>query len=439
MIYYSVNKEQILLHIIPQPLDLAGGREEEMKHALVFALLALAVCAGAFECEPFGPEAPLIYRADLQQTPLVMGAQNAAGFSTLYLSDGGDWSSYPFWAQDFPITGICRLDDSYMDSYMVSMGNGSYSDGVYNFDLAAHTWEINEWFFRPNFVLHYPDGGMYYVGERDGLFRSDNADQWTRITQLGMDECNSFAWHGNHVVTNIGTSVYYSDDAGQNWQLSMMPLLEGFRFTSDGTLYGLMDAGSESDGLWRSDDLGATWDVVFWTDHLSSIGPEIGGLLPLGWHQMNENGNYVELLDNEDQLIPLVHQDLASGVREMEIFPLINEPSFYVINDTGCYFITGFLTPVQDEPEIPTPAAWQLGIHPNPAQGRLDLEFLGKAPDMAEVSLYDLKGRKLAPARMINLREGEIAHELPDLPAGIYLLKVETRDHAEIKKVTVLK
>ncbi len=407
-----------------------------MKHALVFALLALAVCAGAFECTPFGPDAPLIYRADIQQTPLAMGASDAGGFSTLYLSDGGDWTSYPFWAQNFPITGTCRLDD---DALMVSMGNGSYSDGIYNFDLDTHEWEINEWFFRPNFVLYYQEGGMYFVGERDGLFRSENAENWTRITQLGTEGCNSFAWHGNHVVTNIGTGVYYSDDYGLNWQPSTMPLLEGFRFTSGGTLYALMDAGSDSDGLWRSDDFGATWDVIFWTSWLSCIGPEIGGLLPLGWHQMNENGNYVELLDDEEQLIPLAHQDLASGVREMEVFPLVNTPSFYVINDSGCYFITGFLTPVQDETEIPAPAAWRFEIHPNPARGRLDLEFLGKAPDEAEVSLYDLKGRKLAPARMVNPREGRIAHELPDLPAGIYLLRVDARERSEIKKVTVLK
>ncbi|MGC9361840.1 MAG: T9SS type A sorting domain-containing protein [Candidatus Syntrophosphaera sp.] len=407
-----------------------------MKHALVFALLALAVCAGAFECTPFGPAADIIYTANFDQYPISVGGSNDQNFSCLYIDPGMGWESYPYTCLNFPITGIYKLDDA---TYMVSMGNGSYSDGIYNFDLDTHEWEINEWFYWPNFILYYPDGGMYYVGDHSGLHRSADASEWTQVNIAGMDECNSFAWHGNHVVINLGNGVYYSDDAGQNWQLSMMTLLEGFRFTSGGTLYGLMDAGSDSDGLWRSDDFGATWDVVFWTDHLSCIGPDFAGYLPLGWDQQNYEGNFLELLHPDGTRVPLSHVDLDSPVVELEIFPLINTPSFYVINSNGLYYLTGFLPVENGDEAMPPASSLNFSLYPNPARGRLDLEFSGKVPDEAEVTLYDLKGRKLAPARMINPREGRIAHELPDLPAGIYLLKVETREHAEIKKVTVLR
>jgi hypothetical protein len=403
-----------------------------MKHALVFALLALAVCAGAFDCTPFGPDAPLIYRADLQQNPLAMGASDADGFSTLYLFDGRDWESHPFWAQNFPITGICRLDD---DAFMISMGNGSYSDGIYNFDLDTQSWEINEWFFRPNFVLYYPDGGMYYVGERDGLFRSDNADNWTRITQLGTDECDSFAWHGNHVVTNNGNVIWYSGDSGQTWQTSQMVMLEGFRFTSDGTLYALLDAGSDSDGLWRSDDFGATWDVVFWTDHLSCIGPDFAGYLPLGWEQQNHEGNFLELLHPDGTRVPLSHVDLNSPVVELEIFPLINTPSFYVVNSSGLYYLTGFLPVENDDETMPPAQPWDLRVYPNPAKTEINLAFDAKIPAKVDVTLFDLKGRQIFSRKSLLPVDGRIPCKLPALASGLYLLRIGIGSQYQLQKV----
>ncbi|MBW6514925.1 MAG: T9SS type A sorting domain-containing protein [Candidatus Syntrophosphaera sp.] len=200
-----------------------------------------------------------------------------------------------------------------------------------------------------------------------------------------------------------------------------------------------MDAGSDSDGLWRSHDFGATWEVVFYTEHLSCIGPDFGGYIPLGWNQQNYEGNYLELLHPDGTRAPLSHQDLSGAVRELEVFPLVNTPSFYVINTSGLFYLTGFL-PVENEDEtIPPAHTWNVRVYPNPAKTLINLAFEAKIPAKVEVTLFDLKGRKLQETDTLVPQMDILNMQLPDLPPGIYLLMISSENGSLLRKLVIIR
>lgn len=390
-----------------------------MKTSLFFVLLMLTMVCNAVEIHPYEPALGTINFANFFSEPISLGV-HFADDDYLALQEGTGWNTYQFWTDGLPITGTARLNES---TLMVAMGSGTYSDGVYNFDLDTHQWAINEWFIRPNFLIYYPANQRYYVGEREGLFYTANGTNWYRISSLGVNPCTSFASFGNKLICNNGSMVWYSTDGATSWQEANLNNLKGFRYSSDGSkIYALMSVGSDSDGLWSSEDSGASWSPEFYSDNLSAIGPDFNGQIPLGWNQPNENGNYLELwLENSNQRVPI--QGLNGAVKQLEIFPLVNTPSFYVINTTGLFWLTNFLEVGLDDDLIPSPQALQVKHWPNPAKSTLHLEFAEKQ-DHVSVELYDLRGRQLFSADRKKVQNKVLDLKLPDLPSAVYLLKV---------------
>lgn len=360
-----------------------------MKYALVAVMMVITVVCNAFECLPTGPVAQELSCANYHQFPNSFGGvyndQNV-----LFLCEEGVWNPYPFWANGLTITSVWKLNDATM---MVAMGAGTYSDGLYNFDINSHVWTLNEWFMEPHFVWKCINDNLYYLGERDGLYKSTNGSVWNRVTQIGTGDCTSLAHFDANFVVNCGSSVYYTADCGENWLMADTANLMGFRFTDSGVLYGIMNDGSDSDGLWRSNDYGANWNVVLYTSNLSCIGPDFGGYMPLGWSQANENGKYAAILTPQHELIQLDHQSLSSGVKQMDTFPLVNTPSFYVINGQGCFYLTGFAPSAVDDEMAPGLSDNQLCPYPNPTSDKCTIELKDISGETCALKVYNLKGQ----------------------------------------------
>lgn len=360
-----------------------------MKYMLILAMLCISLGCVALDCTPFGPEATTLHCANFYTEPSSMGGV-FNGQEVLFLWESGVWNHYSYWTTGLPITGTCMLNAS---TIMSAFAGGSYSDGVYNLNLNTHEWALNEWFFWPHFIKHDPLAGGFYVGERQGLYHSNDGETWSRLTALGSNECTSLAIYGSYLVANSGAAVYNSLDSGQTWHPSGMTNLSSFRFTSSGALYAIMNVGSDSDGVWRSDDYGATWQAVFYASGLSCLGPDYGGYLVLGWNVPNEFGGYLGLLSPQHTLLPLQHDSLHSPVKELDNFPLINTLSFYVINSLGCYFVTQFL-PVDVADAVQTPPLQpKLHAYPNPAGRMLQVDCPKLSSNPAVLYVYNLKGQ----------------------------------------------
>jgi hypothetical protein len=405
-----------------------------MRYLLTLYVLVCVTVLVAWDIAQFGPTAGQLTCASMDGDVPVFGGQVDNSYG-IYLQEGGNWEFHPIWMTAFPIRAVCPQSANII---MGAYGFGSYSDGIYNYDVTTGAWTLNDWFFWPNFIIWHPAGQKYYAGERDGLYKSISGNDWSRVTTLPMGQCDSFAAWGDYAVTDIGNSVYYSGDAGQTWHLSSMVMLDGFRYASDGTLFAKMDAGSDSDGLWSSEDHGSSWSVVFYSTGISSIGPLFDSSLPLGWRIPNEDGYYAGMYDLQTGLEHLDYVQLDSPVLDIEVFPLINTPSAYYLNSSGCYYITGFTVADDDPAQTPAVPDNTLRISPNPTSNRF-LAVASKPLREPRATLYDLRGRKIASLESMTWDGSELRCSLPDLKPGVYMLRVEDGNTIYHSRLCVIK
>lgn len=408
-----------------------------MKLMLFAALLCIASLSFCLQVSPYGPQADALTYANFQDTPLSIGGIQEQQYG-IFIDNGNAWDFYQSLANGLPVKGIIKLNDTTM---LVAMGANSYSDGVYNFNLDTHVWSINYWFMSPNFLSFNPNNSTYYVGERDGLYKSVNGTNWSRVTSIGINRCSSIAFFGTNIVTNNSSFVKYSTDNGQSWQTANTSNLRGFYYTSSGTLYAIMDVESDSDGLWRSDDNGATWNCVYFTSHLNCIGPDYGNQLLLGWSEANGDGAYVALIDQQYQLTNLQHENLDSGVRQQDIFPLVNTPSFFVLNAEGCFFVTSFLPVENDDESFPVKPELSISAYPNPFYSQTTIRFNpNHKQDSLNAEIYNLKGqfiRSLAGSSPFVWDGRDEAGRI--VGSGVYLLKVSDGRQTITHKILKIK
>ncbi len=397
-----------------------------MKKIFIFTLLISAVFCFAFQVDTFGPTADDFSCANLDQVPASFGIQ-IANQKKLCLWENGIWNSYSYFTTGLTIKGTYMLN---ADTMLVAMGIYSYSDGIYNFDINTHNWQLNDWFILPNFVKYNPHNQLYYVGERDGLFYSANGHNWTRITSLGSNKCISIAWYDSNIITNNGQMVYYSNDNGLNWQQSSISNLSSFRFDDNGILYAIMDVGSDSDGLWRSNDFGANWTNILYTSALSCLGPIYNNNVTLGWRESYADSCFVGMLNSSGEVTFFNHPLLNAPVKQIDIFPYINTPSFYVLNSGGCFFVTGFLVGI-DDPVIPQIPQAKISTYPNPALSYADIYLSKVSPEPCKLTIYNLKGQKVRNLDLAEtLKEQTLSWDLKNnngfkVSAGIYFLVLQ--------------
>lgn len=78
-------------------------------------------------------------------------------------------------------------------------------------------------------------------------------------------------------------------------------------------------------------------------------------------------------------------------------------------------------------------------LYPLPVRGVLNIELEDKYNIAASIYLYDLKGRLVEHYDDFNFQNDSIQLQLPDCPSGIYLLKVESGQKSDIRRITILK
>ncbi|RKX68010.1 hypothetical protein DRP43_06145, partial [candidate division TA06 bacterium] len=132
-----------------------------------------------------------------------------------------------------------------------AFGCGSYSDGLYEFDVSTHQFELIEWAFNPNFVEKLPSG--FYFGWDNGLLYSTDGDIWTDVEYFDdkvvrdIEETNDgtlFVAAGNEICIQNDTT-FTSYDTGlpvNDIYIRHHPTEEIFIACGDG---------SYSDGVYR--------------------------------------------------------------------------------------------------------------------------------------------------------------------------------------------
>ncbi len=100
--------------------------------------------------------------------------------------------------------------------------------------------------------------------------------------------CEDIVFWDNHFAVSVASNiygVYYSDDHGSTWNTPVAgcPLITDMSFRNDSKLFGIFPDQSNSSGLWSSIDFGASWQIEFYSDALSSVINDMHGITFVGW------------------------------------------------------------------------------------------------------------------------------------------------------------
>ena len=190
------------------------------------------------------------------------------------LVDGTSWHEFTY--SGMPCNESVQLDSN---NILIAMGNGTFSDGIYKFDLTTHQFEVREWALKPHFIIFCPLLNMYYAGCAIGLLYSSNGLDWTYDSTYYDQNCTAMDYCDNHLVLSTMSpdssahSIYFSNDGGTTWNSASIgsPWISDFCFMQDGSLYGIFPDYSYSSGLWKSTDYGYTWQVEFWSTGMSCV------------------------------------------------------------------------------------------------------------------------------------------------------------------------
>jgi hypothetical protein len=355
---------------------------------LLSAVLLIVTGLSAFTWASLGPTGVPISKADWF-IPAVLSNGHIG------LGESGTWTYYTH--SNLSVVDFTSYD---VNRLMTLLGSGSNSDGVYFFNLHDHSFQLLRWTMNPVFVKYCSEDSMYYVGGMEGLYKTTDGTDWTEVVIPGTGSVTDFAYQGNHFVAAKNGETWWSDNAGATWNQSQSgSMRHGYRFDGH-NLYAFMNANSYSDGLWLSTDYADTWSVIEWSLHVSCIGPVFGSNLSFGWL----NGENSEI--GVGWTVPggdfiLLNEGLPNlNIHCIDMFDLIDTPSFWVGTDDGAYYCTGFLTSTDDQVIAAKPAS--LRNYPNPFSKSTTIFYdLNKEIQDPRVEIFNIRGEKVFSKKVV--------------------------------------
>ncbi len=331
-----------------------------------------------------------------------------------------------FYTYGLPVTGAAYLD---AERILVTMGDGSYSDGIWTFDLQTHQFTVVEWVIKPNFLYRDDLTGAYWVGsDWGGLYKSQDGLNWEEDINFLAKPIGIMSGYGQHlVVTAIAnlSNIYWSDDSGETWNASeLFTYISDMCFSPNGLIYGVFPDNSNSSGLWKSEDFGNTWQIVFYSDNMSSIGFDCFGNPFVGW---NENLGIARY----DTAAPppgftWLNEGLPNlNINKIQINPTMSAPALFVCTDAGVFYNSDYWLGIEEKEQN------EISISPNPTTGFINVK--SKSP-MSSLKLFTISGIEILE---MNIHENQQQLDVSVLEAGIYLLEIEIEGRFYVKKLVV--
>ncbi|MBL7137442.1 MAG: T9SS type A sorting domain-containing protein [Bacteroidales bacterium] len=403
-----------------------------MKKCAFFLLLLLSLQGYAI-WSPFGPEGIQANRICfiLDMHPH-WGICHDGG---LYLYDlvSQTWTDHPAM---LPVLDACYLDG---ENILVIMGDGTDSDGIYQYNPVSDQFELIQFIDSPNFIYYSESEQPYYIGHHLGLLTSPDGLTWTPIDTFNNKAIVTMDTYENHYVVSEMDNLYgvwYSDDSGNTWTLSPgSPMISCLGFDQEGLLYGIFPDGSYSSGLWSSPDFGQTWEVEFWSTEMSCVGFDYANVF-VGW------GNNAA---SPEQGVAWYHPETASltfindNLPNLIINQVTHNPSMSAIalfccTENGAYVSYDYFLHVHEQ-HSPIPSS--LFIRPNPAMTRAVLSFQPlQHTSPATLTILNLTGKKVWQTET-DLSTGNIVLDCSGYIPGIYLVELKGNDFILSRKLIV--
>ena len=346
----------------------------------------------------------------------------------ILINEGDQWVEYNYGG--LPAWSAVGLDPN---NILVLLGDGSWSDGIYKFNLTSHQFEVVEWMAFPNF-LHFCDyDNTYYVGSEYGMWKSLDGISFTSIEYFDMKNCRAFAYFENHFVVSADFSTYYSSNSGDTWNPPPIysPPCCDFLFHNDETLFGIFPGTSYSSGLWSSNDFGENWDVEFWDMLMSSVGIDTNGNIFVGWES-----DGIALWDTVSQEMEFFNDGLPNlNINKITSNPFLDCYNIVACTDGGAYILINY--PVGLEEEKPHNDQSILSNYPNPFNNSTTIAFSVDQTILTTLCVYDMLGNKVETLYN-GIAESEKEYRLmfsgTTLSEGVYYYHLQSGTKVDIVK-----
>ena len=303
------------------------------------------------------------------------------------INEGDNWIEYTYGA--LPAWNAVGLDPN---NILVLLGDGSWSDGVYKFNLTTHQFEVAEFIPFPNFLHYCEFNSTYYAGGEYGMWKSTDGSSFTLIDYFDMKDCVAFAYFENHFVVSADNEIYCSPDSGETWApaQSGSPYIYDMLFHDDETLYGIFPDDFYSSGLWSSKDFGENWDVEFWDTFMNSVGIDAEGNIFVGW--VNDGIAHWNTASQELEYF-------NDGLPDLHINKITTHSDIDCINivactDSGAYMLTNY--PVGIEEDKPGYQYYSLNNYPNPFDHTTIIVFSVDETYSTTLKVYNMLGNEIA-------------------------------------------
>gem|GEM_PF-452770 len=417
------------------------------KYAFIILLLSFFTPARAYNWIPFGPDTINALNICFEAGP-TFGVICASNGMYIFEDNIQEWVFFSYGG--LPVRGAVNLTPT---TILVAMGNMSWSDGIYTFDLLSHQFAVVEWVVDPSYIIYYdeiPAGetgsytGAFFAGSRyNGLYTSADGYNWTEVPFFTGKACLAMACYQQHLVVscNGNNEMYLSDDYGGSWNQAPIPTpwISDMKFNNEGELYGIFPDHSNSSGLWHSVDFGNTWQNSFYSDNMGAVGYDAVGDLFVGWEALFAP-YYEGIAIYNPSAPPPGLTFLNEGLPNTSINKILWNPTMSVIaifccTAGGVYYCNDYLTAVDGQGK----SAPDLLICPNPVTRDAAIRIV--VDDVHESCLvagvYDVRGTKVHEIVCSRHASGEYHGILRrgDYSPGMYYCSVATEHSMTCRKI----
>nr|NQU94191.1 T9SS type A sorting domain-containing protein [Bacteroidota bacterium] len=251
---------------------------------------------------------------------------------------------------------------------------------------------------------------------------------WEQVSYFENKSVYCMDYYGDHMVASEVSNIYgiyYSVDGGDNWaQSNGVPMITDMKFDGWGKMCGIFPDLLDSSGLWESDDFGETWEIVFYSENMSSIGFDAFGETFVGWKGDIGIARYDPNAPPPGLIF--LNQGLPNlNINRIQINPTMSAPALFVSTEGGVFYSYDYMVGVGEPEEV------EISIYPNPAHDQLWVkgEWI-----VRKIEVLTLAGQKV---HEYLVKEKEFGMDISTLDHGIYIVNVETEKGVVSKKVVI--
>jgi len=345
---------------------------------------------------------------------------------------------------------VSIVPDDVNNRIFCAFGCGSYSDGLYEFDVTTQEFELIDWYFYPHFLKKLSSGFYYGYGYNmdGGLLHSANGEEWTEIDFFNNKDVTDIEENGDgKLFISAGNEIYLENEGSYTF-LTTPSLIKDIYvrdYPNDDEIYIASGGGSYSDAIYR---------VEYENNEITGLTYICGLFQP---NKIYEYENYlvvgcIDYFSNlflvepeENGQVQEIGEELGiEGAYCFDLAP-INTPNFMVGTDIGVFLATNLTS--TDDQQIETVSFVDLSNYPNPFNPSTTINFSIKNDSNVELSIYNLKGQKIKTLAHNDFTKGP--HSIvwngddesgKSVSSGIYYYKLKINGKTEaVKKCLLLK